>query len=313
MSDFGAKLREFRTRANLSQGGLAKELGVTVAYVSDVERGARKPFIPAKVHQVAKLLKLSPAEHEDLLLHRALAHGSFEIPYLDSSSTRHNAVAAMLQRTWDTLTSQELEAIFSIARGTVEHPTKPSGAPGRWIRSYSHKTRGGTYEARTRGDGDYDVREPGQEAQRVPGGYFRAEFFPSPEAREQEKTESIAAEAERLGVEFVVVDDRPIDPAYREPLRVQARAFADLLVELKLPVQAVKDGMVELGQRGAKALLKLTVEEMRQVLRKAGGRDGFAAELLKLEKAAPLRAFVDAQRDMVSHLVHSMGEREGQT
>lgn len=180
MSDFGIRLREFRTRAGLSQGKLAKELGVTVAYVSDVERAARKPFAPEKIHQAAKLLKLNHAEHEDLLLWRALEHGSFELPYLDPFATRHNSVAVALQHTWDSLTSQELDAILTIVQGATERPLKTNYHPGPWIRGYSHKTRGGEYEARERGDGDFDVREPGQEAQRVPGGYFRAEFVKAP-------------------------------------------------------------------------------------------------------------------------------------
>lgn len=313
MSDFGELLRKYRTRAGLSQGGLAKELGVTVAYVSDVERAARKPFVPGKIHQVAKLLTLSFAEHEALLLHRALEHGSFELPYLDPFATKHNAVAATLQRTWETLTPQELEAIAAVIQAREIKVNVPT-AMGPWIRGYSHKTRGGTYEARSRGDGDFDVREPGQEAQRVPGGYFRAEFFAvTPEAREQEKVASIAAEAERLGVDFVLVDDRPIDKGYPNTIRVQARAFAELLQELQVPVRAItKDGLLMMGPNQGEVLLSLTVGELREVLRRAGRRERFLEELLKHKSAQKLRDFMQSQRDLVLHLTHSINDGKEQ-
>lgn len=302
--DFGEQLRKVRERAGLTIGEVAKALGVTSAYVSDVERAVRKPFVPARIHAVAKLLKLSDEEHEGLLLLRGLEHGGFEIPYMDPFESRHNQVAAPLQRLWALLAPQQLDAIVSIVRG----PAKSTGVLGRWIRGYSHKTRGGYYEARTRPDGDFDVREPGQEAQRVPGGYFRAEFVASSEAVEHEKTESIAAEAERLGVDFVMVDDRPIDPGHSQTLKVQATAFARVLQQGGLPVKSIKDGVVTVGVGALHTvpLASYSVDEMRAVLRAAGHGSKFLAELLKLKKSAELRNFLVGREELAKHIIHDL-------
>ena len=52
---FGKKLKEARLKKNLSQGDVARILGVHRTYISGLERGARNPSL-LTVHKVAKAL-----------------------------------------------------------------------------------------------------------------------------------------------------------------------------------------------------------------------------------------------------------------
>ena len=55
---FGKKLREVRLKKNLSQGDIARILGVHRSYISGLERGRRNPSI-LTVHKIAKALRVS--------------------------------------------------------------------------------------------------------------------------------------------------------------------------------------------------------------------------------------------------------------
>lgn len=74
---FGERLRELRKRAGKTLGDVADVLGVSVVYVSDVERGNRAPLRPDLVDKVADALGADAAE-----LHRLAAEvrGAFELP-----------------------------------------------------------------------------------------------------------------------------------------------------------------------------------------------------------------------------------------
>ena len=58
---FGKKLREVRLKKKLSQGDLARILGVHRSYISGLERGRRNPSL-VTVHKVAKALGVSVNE-----------------------------------------------------------------------------------------------------------------------------------------------------------------------------------------------------------------------------------------------------------
>ena len=58
---FGKKLREARLKKDLSQGDVAKILGVHRSYISGLERGRRNPSL-LTVHKVAKALGVSVNE-----------------------------------------------------------------------------------------------------------------------------------------------------------------------------------------------------------------------------------------------------------
>ena len=55
---FGKKLREVRLKKNLSQGDIARILGVHRTYISGLERGRRNPSL-LTVQKVAKALGVS--------------------------------------------------------------------------------------------------------------------------------------------------------------------------------------------------------------------------------------------------------------
>ena len=56
---FGKKLKEVRLKKDLSQGDVARILGVHRTYISGLERGARNPSL-LTVQKVAKALGISP-------------------------------------------------------------------------------------------------------------------------------------------------------------------------------------------------------------------------------------------------------------
>lgn len=55
---FGKKLKEVRLKKNLSQGGVARILGVHRSYISGLERGRRNPSL-LTVQKIAKALGVS--------------------------------------------------------------------------------------------------------------------------------------------------------------------------------------------------------------------------------------------------------------
>ena len=58
---FGKKLRDVRLKKKLSQGDVARILGVHRSYISGLERGRRNPSL-ITVHKVAKALGVSIKE-----------------------------------------------------------------------------------------------------------------------------------------------------------------------------------------------------------------------------------------------------------
>ena len=58
---FGDALRRTRQNAERTLGDIARLLGVSVVYVSDVERGNRRPFNNERILKVAELLEADPA------------------------------------------------------------------------------------------------------------------------------------------------------------------------------------------------------------------------------------------------------------
>ena len=58
---FGKKLKEVRQKKNLSQGDVARILGVHRTYISGLERGARNPSL-LTVNKIAKALGVNAKE-----------------------------------------------------------------------------------------------------------------------------------------------------------------------------------------------------------------------------------------------------------
>lgn len=58
---FGDVLRRTRQNSENTLGDVAKLLGVSVVYVSDIERSNRRPFSNERILKIAKFLKTDPA------------------------------------------------------------------------------------------------------------------------------------------------------------------------------------------------------------------------------------------------------------
>jgi len=58
---FSKKIKEIRLKKKLSQGDIARILGVHRSYISGLERGARNPSLTT-VQKVAKALKVNAKE-----------------------------------------------------------------------------------------------------------------------------------------------------------------------------------------------------------------------------------------------------------
>ena len=58
---FGDALRRLRRQAGKTLGDLARLLGVSIVYVSDVERGNRKPLGNERILKVSQFLGANPA------------------------------------------------------------------------------------------------------------------------------------------------------------------------------------------------------------------------------------------------------------
>lgn len=107
--EFGPLLREKRRHAGRTMAELARVLGVSVPYVSDVERGNRAPFDQRKLHAAADFLG---ADVDELLTAAAVTRGCFRIDLSDNPVAR--STAAALVRTWTELTDDELRQIRRI-------------------------------------------------------------------------------------------------------------------------------------------------------------------------------------------------------
>lgn len=63
---FGERLFEFRKRVQMTQRQLANAIGVDFTYISKIESGGAPPPARDKIELLAKTLKLSPIESDEL-------------------------------------------------------------------------------------------------------------------------------------------------------------------------------------------------------------------------------------------------------
>lgn len=109
---FGALLKEWRGRAGKSMGDVARYLGVSVTYISDVEREVRAPLTTDKIMKVAHFLSIPSGHVEDLLRAAAASRGAFE--FNAGVTPKHDEVGAALMRGWSSLSPEQLESIQKI-------------------------------------------------------------------------------------------------------------------------------------------------------------------------------------------------------
>ncbi len=108
--------REARKAADKTMGDLANFLGVSVSYVSDVERGYRQPWTNDRILQIAKFLGTNPIP---LLEAAATVRGSFELDANVSQVGRE--VGASLTRAWSALTDEDFRALEEIAQKRMKN------------------------------------------------------------------------------------------------------------------------------------------------------------------------------------------------
>lgn len=105
---FGKTLRRLRTQAGKSMGEFARYLGVSVPYLSDVERGNRAPLTTQNIVKAAKFFNIDP---QPLLEAAVEWRGHVE---LEASSGRAREVGVSLMRGWENLEEEDLDAIERI-------------------------------------------------------------------------------------------------------------------------------------------------------------------------------------------------------
>jgi transcriptional regulator with XRE-family HTH domain len=104
---FGPLLRRLRTEAGKKLDEIAKPMGVSITYLSEVERGTRAPLTLDRVKQAAAILDVDP-----VVLQKAagVSRGSFTLTA--GPTSRHVDVGAELAAMWPELSQSDL---FSIA------------------------------------------------------------------------------------------------------------------------------------------------------------------------------------------------------
>lgn len=105
---FGETLRRWRQKSGVTLLQLANELGWSVAYVSDIERGRRDP--PGD-HFVRKAARLIGCSEEELLEAAWVDRGHFELSAAVESALHHR-VGSKLALRWEALTEDQLRRIL---------------------------------------------------------------------------------------------------------------------------------------------------------------------------------------------------------
>lgn len=117
MEPFGDLVRRIRTEAEISLRTVAKELGWTPAYVSDIERGKRPAPNAEAARKWAAILKADP----DLLEEAALwDRGVVKFP-VDPDTDKGQALA-MLARSWADLTPEQEDALMKNVQALLGVP-----------------------------------------------------------------------------------------------------------------------------------------------------------------------------------------------
>ncbi len=107
--------RRIRQEARVSLRQLAKELGWTPAYVSDIERGQRSAPDQTMVRRWAKAIGADP---DYLARLAAVDTRSIELSVPDDS--RRSRLAVLLARGWDHMSDERVEELMRVLGDTDE-------------------------------------------------------------------------------------------------------------------------------------------------------------------------------------------------
>lgn len=118
---FGEVLRRARQDAEMTLGNVAKLLGVSVVYVSDVERGNRKPFSNERILKVASFLNTDPAP---LIAAADVEKGVIEYDITKAKPLEATVVGDLVSGlARGGVTDEQLEQIKNILQDTEETQT----------------------------------------------------------------------------------------------------------------------------------------------------------------------------------------------
>jgi len=110
---FGEMIREARQNSGLSLSGLATQLGVTKVYVSDVERGLRKPFTQERIRSVAEILDLDVAE----LSWKAADEREFVLLPTEDCSGPKLRLAGAISQSWLDMSDARAKSVLNVITG----------------------------------------------------------------------------------------------------------------------------------------------------------------------------------------------------
>jgi len=105
---FGDYLRKAREKRGVTLSALAKILGCSAPYLSDVETGRRNPLASKKLEQAAEYLGL---QRDKLEAKAAISLGQFKLP---AGTAKADKIAIRLSQVWAELDDSELQAIERI-------------------------------------------------------------------------------------------------------------------------------------------------------------------------------------------------------
>ena len=105
---FGKAVRVARKGVGMTISEVARRLGVTKVYVSDVELGRRAPFTRERIDQIAEILDADPLELYVLAV-RSRGHVKF---HTEEITLKQNRLAAVLSYRWSELSDDDVTRLM---------------------------------------------------------------------------------------------------------------------------------------------------------------------------------------------------------
>ena len=112
---FGKMLRAYREAARVSMGALARQLEISVTYLSDVERETRAPLSPERIQAASRFMRLGK-EEEDQLLKAAQEHRGVVELGANHLTPKGWEASTALMRGWPKYTDRQFEKLADFLR-----------------------------------------------------------------------------------------------------------------------------------------------------------------------------------------------------
>lgn len=107
---FGQALRQLRTEKGVKLRDLSEQIGVSLPYLSDVERGRRDPLSNSRIQKVAEILGVNPLP----LLEVATKERGRIVIDLNGQDDHRVQAAIMLSLVWPTATDALVGTILQV-------------------------------------------------------------------------------------------------------------------------------------------------------------------------------------------------------